>query len=86
MEPTNEEITPPSSQEPDVTVDAVLHVEVRYEERSVTIKVPPHKTFARLFKRAYNHFELDDDTSVLPYSLFTRLAADSPLTASNSSK
>jgi len=53
---------PSSSQEPDITADAKLFVEVRHEAESVTIKVRPQKTFASLFKTACNHFKLDKDT------------------------
>ena len=86
MEPTNEEIMPSSSQEADVTADAKIYVEVRYEDQSVVIKVRAQKTFASLFKTACNHFDLDKDTSVFPHPLLARLLTDSQLIASSSSK
>jgi hypothetical protein len=86
-EPTNEEIAPSLSQEPDVTADTKLLIQVRYEDQSVTVKVRPQKTFASLFKTACNHFKLDKDTSVpLSRPLVARLVADSQPTASGSSK
>lgn len=77
MDPTNEEITLPSSQESDFTTDDKLYIEVRYEDQSITIKVRPRRTFASLFKTACNHFKLDKDTSVslhpiLRFHLLTR--------------
>lgn len=68
---------PSSSQEPDVTTDAKIYVEVQHEDQSVMIKVRPQKTFASLFKTACNHFKLNKDASVFPHPLLAFLVTDS---------
>jgi hypothetical protein len=68
VQPTNEEIELPSSQETDVTADTKIHVVVHHEDDTVTASVLARKTFGSLFKGACNHFRLDRTTSALPVS------------------
>lgn len=66
LEPTNEEITPSSSQETDITTDTKTKVVVRHEDTNVTAFISARNTLGSLFKRACKHFELDRATSVFP--------------------
>ncbi|KAF9783981.1 hypothetical protein BJ322DRAFT_1067937 [Thelephora terrestris] len=61
-EPTNEEIAPSSSQEPDLVADTRIYVEVRHEDDSITVKARPQSSFASLLRTACNNFRVDKAT------------------------